>query len=77
MEKKIVLTDEDKASLKRVAECGVLELLEKEYDALTMIENNIREFTYNHELKAILIPMIREYENDLLDVIIDKKRKEK
>lgn len=77
MKKKIVLTDEDKASLKKVAETRPLEILQREHTAIMIIEDNINTFTYNHELKSILLTMLRQYEDDLIDVIIDKKEKDK
>lgn len=72
MEKKVVLTDEDKASLKKVAESLNVELLEQEHTAIMIIENNIKTFVYNHKLRTILLTMLKEYMDDLIDVIIDK-----
>jgi hypothetical protein len=75
MDKKIIFTDEEKALLKEVAESLSLDLLEQEYIAIMIMENNI-DFIYNREFRKLLFKTLREYENELNSVICNKKHEE-
>lgn len=75
MNKKVILTDEEKALLKEVAESLSLDLLEQEYTAIMIMENNV-DFIYNHEFRKLLFRTLREYGDELNSVICEKKREQ-